>query len=158
MKDVALLSGLTLCCSGLAMPSLKSFGLRLRAETEGGNAPMEACTLANSPSANASVQLASWVECSINGKHNTAADADPRTSSRTWLISIRILPVPCEWAVGSGLRFNFLVGPQGHLQRYTLRLRWLAAALSQLQRHTRPELCTFPAWCHQHSGCPQCQW
>jgi hypothetical protein len=72
-----------LCFPVLSMPSLESFGLGLRAGTDGGNEQMGACTLANSASANASVQLASWVECSINGKHDTTPYAHARISSRT---------------------------------------------------------------------------
>ncbi|KAF2647813.1 hypothetical protein K491DRAFT_723100 [Lophiostoma macrostomum CBS 122681] len=64
---VAFLSGLILCRPGLATPSPERFGLLSRAETGGGSAQLEACALADSPSANASVQLASWVECSLNG-------------------------------------------------------------------------------------------
>ncbi|KAF2192026.1 hypothetical protein K469DRAFT_346475 [Zopfia rhizophila CBS 207.26] len=46
--------------TAIATPSLETLGLFPRDDTD-------PCALANSPSVNASIQLASWLECQVNG-------------------------------------------------------------------------------------------
>ncbi|KAF2746044.1 hypothetical protein M011DRAFT_478436 [Sporormia fimetaria CBS 119925] len=62
LTPLVALSGLASLAAGFATPPVEMLGLAPR-----GDAEVDPCGLANSPSVNASIQLSSWLECQVNG-------------------------------------------------------------------------------------------